>query len=272
MSDKDISRRTTAQVSFGGVDITKDILPYLLSLTYTDNEEDEADDLQIKLQDREGLWGNQWLNDIVNAAASPATVEADATGESGDSYSVTAYSLHVRAQPSMKAATYGYLSQGDVIQVSAINGAWATTTYQGKTAYVGVSFLKKISDSGGGAEAGSGTAYTVTAASLNVRSGPGTNHSILGVLKKDDVTQVSTISGSWATIDYNGKTAYVHKGYIKEGGTSAEVKAANAAANTNLKIQAVIVRQNWHGDGKDDLLDCGPLNWTTWTFPGLRRP
>ena len=46
MSDRNQARRTTAEVVFGGTDITSSIRPYLLSLTYTDNEEDEADDLR----------------------------------------------------------------------------------------------------------------------------------------------------------------------------------------------------------------------------------
>ena len=55
------ARRAAVQVCFGGVDVTRDIRPYLLSLTWTDNEEDEADDLQIKLQDRDGIWLTKWL-------------------------------------------------------------------------------------------------------------------------------------------------------------------------------------------------------------------
>ena len=70
MSDKNQARRTTAEIAFGGTNITASIRPYLLSLTYTDNEEDEADDLQIKLQDREGIWMEKWLNDAIQAAAS----------------------------------------------------------------------------------------------------------------------------------------------------------------------------------------------------------
>ena len=49
---------------FGGIDITKSIQPYLLSISYTDNEEDETDDLQIKIQDRDDLWLTQWLDEI----------------------------------------------------------------------------------------------------------------------------------------------------------------------------------------------------------------
>ena len=49
MSSRNLARRTKAEVSFGGIDITKSIQPYLLSISYTDNEEDETDDLQIKI-------------------------------------------------------------------------------------------------------------------------------------------------------------------------------------------------------------------------------
>ena len=38
MSSRNLARRTKAEVSFGGVNITKSIQPYLLSITYTDNE------------------------------------------------------------------------------------------------------------------------------------------------------------------------------------------------------------------------------------------
>lgn len=64
---------TDIAVAFDGVDISSDISGYMLSMTYTDNEEDEADDLQLKLQDRDGLWLRKWLSDSVNAAAAQQT-------------------------------------------------------------------------------------------------------------------------------------------------------------------------------------------------------
>lgn len=69
MSDRNLARSTVAEVAFAGVDITKSIRPYLLDITYTDNEEDETDDLQIKLQDRNGLWMQQWLLEAEAATA-----------------------------------------------------------------------------------------------------------------------------------------------------------------------------------------------------------
>lgn len=70
MSDSNSARRAIAEIAFGGVDITKTIQPYLISLSYTDNEEDETDDLQIKIQDRDQLWLEDWLEESIGAAAS----------------------------------------------------------------------------------------------------------------------------------------------------------------------------------------------------------
>lgn len=56
------ARRTAVCLTFAGVDISTDINKHLLSLTYTDNEEDKTDDLQLSLDDREGVWLGNWLN------------------------------------------------------------------------------------------------------------------------------------------------------------------------------------------------------------------
>ena len=69
MSNRNMARRTVAEIAFDGVDITRSIRPYLLSVSYTDNEEDETDDLQIALQDRGRIWTEQWLMEAIEAAA-----------------------------------------------------------------------------------------------------------------------------------------------------------------------------------------------------------
>ena len=95
MSNANLARHTNVEIAFGGTDITKSIRPYLLSLTYTDNEEDEPDDLQIKLQDRDGIWVTSWLTDMVNAASESIEPGAD---DNAKTYTVTAKSgLNVRA-------------------------------------------------------------------------------------------------------------------------------------------------------------------------------
>lgn len=185
MSDRDTARHALAEVYFAGVDISKSLRPYLLSLSYTDNEEDETDDLQIKIEDRDGTWLRKWLDVSVHAAI----------------------------------------------------------------------------EGGGASSASGGSGYTVTAKSgLNIRSGPGTSYSKYGAFAYGAAVSVQEISGGWAKISYNGKTAYVAAEYLKaEGGGSSGSGGVGAEVDKvkGLSIQATILRCNWNGDGKDTMLNCG---------------
>ena len=55
------ARKATVGLTIAGVDVSSDIESYLLSLTYTDSEEDAADDIQLQLHDRDAVWLESWL-------------------------------------------------------------------------------------------------------------------------------------------------------------------------------------------------------------------
>ena len=73
-----MARRTEIIIYFAGVDISQSIRPYLLTMTYTDNEEDKADDLQITLDDRDRTWV-RWLS-----TPAPAITEKSSGWKVGD--------------------------------------------------------------------------------------------------------------------------------------------------------------------------------------------
>ena len=54
-------RRAIVKISIKGKDVTKDLLPYLISLEFTDKSDDELDDLQLRLEDREKLFQGDWM-------------------------------------------------------------------------------------------------------------------------------------------------------------------------------------------------------------------
>lgn len=54
-------RRAWVDISIEGKDVSMDIGPHLLSLTYTDKADDELDDLQLTLEDRDRIWQGDWL-------------------------------------------------------------------------------------------------------------------------------------------------------------------------------------------------------------------
>lgn len=64
---------TEIDVYFDGTNIAGSMQPFLTSLTYTDYEEDQADDMQIKLHDANGIWVHHWLTAVVNDAAAGTT-------------------------------------------------------------------------------------------------------------------------------------------------------------------------------------------------------
>lgn len=55
------ARYAEVVIIYEGKDITRDIVPYLLNFTYTDNASDKADDISFSLEDRERLWINDWF-------------------------------------------------------------------------------------------------------------------------------------------------------------------------------------------------------------------
>lgn len=147
MSDQNLARRTAVEIAFDGTDISSSMRGYLLSLTYTDNEEDEADDLQIKLQDRDSVWLEHWLEQAIQAAAGQVPGQA-----AGKSYKVTAKSgLNVRAGPGTKHKKLGTLTNGTVVEGSAIESGWASITYNGKKAYASAAYLKATEEAAAGA-------------------------------------------------------------------------------------------------------------------------
>ncbi len=244
MSDKNLARRASAEVAFDGVDITSSIKPYLLSLTYTDSEEDEADDLQLKLHDRESIWLEKWLETMINAAASSSGTS------SGNRYRVNAKGgLNVRSGPGTSNSKYGVLAYGTEVVVVGTKNKWSEIVYNGKTAYVYSSYLDAVS-SGAGWNIGD----TVVATGRPQYTSYGTKPGAKVTNYEGTITHLNLKDG----VPYPIHVSYL--GWFAEG----EVKKVDASGNisgalasTGFKIQAAIASQNWDGNGNDKLLDCG---------------
>lgn len=88
-----MARCTNVRVTIAGVDVTPDIIKDLLSVSYTDNEEDAADDLRLAIADADCIWLTQYLNAVVDAAASegiemPSSGGGSSGGSSGTTHTV----------------------------------------------------------------------------------------------------------------------------------------------------------------------------------------
>lgn len=69
-SIKERARRVSVAVKINGADISEDMGKYLLSLSYSDEQEGKTDDLSLTIDDREGIWLQSWLNPAVSSGSS----------------------------------------------------------------------------------------------------------------------------------------------------------------------------------------------------------
>lgn len=88
MSDKKLARRVQLKLKFNGVDVPENINLHLTGATYTDEEEDSTDDLQITYEDRENKLLGNWLEVKPTASKGKKQVEKKVEDEKTINYVV----------------------------------------------------------------------------------------------------------------------------------------------------------------------------------------
>lgn len=78
--------------------------------------------------------------------------------------------------------------------------------------------------------------YFVTTDQLNMRSGPGTEYEVLGVLPVGKTVEVLAVEGEWYRISLEGGTAYIHADYVvpstPESTTTTTTHSGTTASTT----------------------------------------
>ena len=83
--DGHTARHAQVSLIYEGVNISRDIAPFLISFTYTDNAKDKADDISLTLEDRGRLWCADWFptkGDKIRASIVVHNWEAESRTES----------------------------------------------------------------------------------------------------------------------------------------------------------------------------------------------
>jgi SpoIID/LytB domain protein len=136
---------------------------------------------------------------------------------------VTASGLNVRVQKAANSRRLGTLSRGTRINVIGDMGEWAFIEHGTLKGYV-LSVHLRLSDVLGTA--------TVTASRVNVRSGPGTNHSRLGSILRNAKVELLEKSGTWYRIRTAAITGFVDGRFLR-------VSLASRGATTSLRTATV---------------------------------
>ncbi len=115
-------------------------------------------------------------------------------------YTVISTALNVRNAPKQTAKRVATIKSGATVLVVKLNGDWGYIVHDSVTGWAALKYLKTV-----------GSSATVTCKTLNVRSKPSKNGSIIGTISRDMSVGVIATKAGWAHISYSDK------GTIKEG-------------------------------------------------------
>ena len=133
-----------------------------------------------------------------------------------DTVTVTGSSVNLRTGAGTNYRVAATVPRGTQLQRTGTVGGWSRVNYQGQTLYISSSYV-----SGGGSTSGTGRVTTAA----NVRSGPGTNYSIIGGANAGDTFTVLDSSNGWNRINYNGQNGYIAGNLMTVSGSSASTGA-----------------------------------------------
>ena len=125
---------------------------------------------------------------------------------------VDASALRVRSGTSTSSEIVGKVYSGDKVEVTGKIGDWYIIDFNGESRYVSAEYID-IGDVGVQNSMG-----TITGKTVNVRSAPGTNNSVIGKLIEGTNVSVVGIEGGWFKIKFLDLTGFVHPDYLSVNG------------------------------------------------------
>ena len=164
--------------------------------------------------------------------------------------------LNMRQEPSTSADKVKLLYHEDTVYVLSSSGDWYKVNASGQTGYVMKKYVAlgdgTVEDSGSsssGSSSSSSSSYSGTirlsgaGATVNVRSGAGTNNSKLGTLAHGATVKVIASNGDWYKIEYGTGYGYVLKSYVKltngsTGSSSSSSSSGTATTTTSLTLRS----------------------------------
>ena len=145
-------------------------------------------------------------------------------------------SLNVRAGAGTGYDKIGSLSPNETVTIISKSGDWYEIEFNGGTGWVHADYIQIIENTGSVPETPStpesslGQKVVVTASSLNVRSGPGTENSKIGTLSSGAVVEILEEKNGWYRISYEDGYGWISAEYtmkISGDGTPGGVSSTS---------------------------------------------
>lgn len=127
---------------------------------------------------------------------------------------ITVSTGNIRAAASLTSTILGRGTMGQIFPYIKAQGDFYAINYNGRTAYIHKTIAKIVNVPSGNVGQSIGTGV-VTASSINVRSGPGTNFPSIGGLTLNTRVNVLEKSGLWYRIHFGSLIGFVHGDFLR---------------------------------------------------------
>jgi cell wall-associated NlpC family hydrolase len=211
---------------------------------------------------------------IVCAGPSPASAVSVKSGENA----VATTEVNIRSGASTSSRIVGELERGQRIPaVGQSTGTWVKVRFNGSTAYVSARYLntsgrklpaapKKIPASG----------TKITTLQVNVRSGAGVSHSVVGSLAEGTkITLTGKMSGGFAQTRYQAKNRWVSMAYLARfvtPTTAAPIASKGKGQQALAFARRQLGKPYKFGAEGPRAYDCSGLVMAAWRSVGVSLP
>ena len=122
---------------------------------------------------------------------------------------VTASALRLRSEPNTNCETLAIAYNGEVAVVVDQLGDWYKVIYNLQEGYMHADYLSVLDREN--AELGFGE---VNATYVNLRTGPGTNHSVVGMADLGDMVYIIGLNCGWYKVIFDGNICYIRSDFV----------------------------------------------------------
>lgn len=165
-----------------------------------------------------------------DSAEEPSTTEKPVKIDLGSGTPNTnGISLNMRSGPGTNYDMIDSIPFGATLKITAEENGWYKTSYEGNEGYVSSDYITLIETE---PEPSTGTLNT-DGASLNLRSGPGTNFDKLTTIPADAVLTITDNEDGWYKVSYGGAAGYVSSDYVVLSSASNGSSSSNKGSSSN---------------------------------------
>ncbi|MBX0307372.1 SH3 domain-containing protein [Alkalihalobacillus clausii] len=193
---------------------------------------------KVELLKKQGGWyqvkaGNRtgWVSaDYLNVNGSGNVDNAPSSGSA-----TTTARLNLRSGAGTNHSIITTLAKGQKVELLKKQGGWYQVKAGNRTGWVSVDYLN-VSGSGNVDNTPSNGSATTTAR-LNLRSGAGTNHSIITTLAKGQKVELLKKQGGWYQVKAGNRTGWVSVDYLNVSGSgNVDNAPSNGSATTTARL------------------------------------